>query len=332
MRSSGATEWWKNIALLACSVALSLIVAEGLAAKFFPQNLGTWGMTRDGMTSHVPNVSVYLPKFKQQITINSFGMRDREHVLKKPPQTLRILVLGDSFMEANQVAFEDSFASLLEKNLRSRTSRDIEVINASVSGWGTDDELTYLTRYGFQFEPDIVMVGMTLHNDVRDNLAEEFHSFDGSELYEKPIGYIANLDWTLLQAKEFLASHVHLYQVFLQVYKGGWVKSEASGLNDHLLGLVRDDRDQRISRGWGMTQQLFQKMKAKNEEMGAQTVVFLIPLWIQVSERKLVEFLKAHQTSKDQIALNRPQKEIKRIGAQEGILIIDLLEAFSDKE
>jgi len=155
---------WQNGLLISLSCGVSLLVAEAIVATWFPQNLGTWGMTRNGITSHVPNLSVYLPKFKQEISINSHGMRDREHAVAKEPGTIRILVLGDSFMEANQVAFKDSFPSLLEAKLKSEASGQVEVINAGVSGWGTDDELTYLTRYGFRFHPDLVLVGMTLHN------------------------------------------------------------------------------------------------------------------------------------------------------------------------
>src|SRR3954462_14479000 len=106
---------WKNWILLVVSFAVSLIVSEVTVAPFFPQNLGMWSMTRDGITSHVPNSSVYMNQFRQQITINSHGMRDREHIIEKPQGEYRILVLGDSFMEALQIRFEESFPSLLEQ-------------------------------------------------------------------------------------------------------------------------------------------------------------------------------------------------------------------------
>ena len=180
MKSKGP---WKEMVLFAISCISAIALGEIVVAGWYPQNLGTWGMTRDGLTSHVPNISVYVRQFGQQISINSHGMRDREHQPEKPPGIYRILLLGDSFMEANQVAFEDAFPHLLEAKLGPR----FEVINASVSGWGTDDELTYLIRYGFRFEPDLVLLGMTLNNDIQDNLAEEFHSHVNGDLQEKPV-------------------------------------------------------------------------------------------------------------------------------------------------
>src|SRR4029077_17238077 len=117
--------WWKSGILVAISCLISLLIGEAVVAKFLPQNLSVWGMTRDGLTSHVPGVSVYMNKFGQQITINAYGMRDREHDVEKPKGTYRILVLGDSFMEALQLRFDECFASLLERDLSTTTGKTI---------------------------------------------------------------------------------------------------------------------------------------------------------------------------------------------------------------
>lgn len=221
--------YWQNGFLLVASLGISLLVGEFVTATLFPKNLGTWGMTKDGLTTHVPNISVFLTRFGHRIDINSHGMRDREHDVAKPAGTIRILILGDSFMEANQVLFKDSFPSLLEANLHARLGRPVEVINASVSGWGTDDEVTYLIRYGVRFQPDIVLVAMTLHNDIQDNLAEEFHTFEQGSLRERPQTDIPSGEYAVLQIKEFLASHSHLYQVLLGAFRSSWVRGRRVG-------------------------------------------------------------------------------------------------------
>lgn len=323
---------WQSGLLLALSCGVSLLVAEAIVAVWFPQNLGTWGMTRDGITSHVPNLSVYLSQYKQEISINSYGMRDREHAVAKEPGTIRILVLGDSFMEANQVAFKDSFSSLLEARLKSEASGQVEVINAGVSGWGTDDELTYLTRYGFRFRPDLVLVGMTLHNDVQDNLMEEFHSYADGDLREKPVEEIPLVDFVLLQVKEFLASHSHLYQVLLRAKRGSWIRNEDKKLNTHTAGLLEKEQTVSMKRGWNMTQLLFRKMKQRSAEIGAPLVVFLIPLRIQISDHNMHSFLEGENMTQDQILLDQPQRTMMQIGSVEGIVVIDLLTDFRQKQ
>ena len=47
----------------------------------------------------------------------SWGFLDAEHVVAKPANTRRILVLGDSFVEAAQVAIEQKFTQRLQKRL-----------------------------------------------------------------------------------------------------------------------------------------------------------------------------------------------------------------------
>jgi len=323
---------WQNGLVIALSCGVSLLVAEAIVATWFPKNLGTWGMTRNGITSHVPNLSVYLPEFKQEISINSHGMRDREHAVAKEPGTIRILVLGDSFIEANQVAFKDSFPSLLEAKLKSEASGQVEVINASVSGWGTDDELTYLTRYGFRFHPDLVLVGMTLHNDVHDNLKEEFHSYADGDLREKPVKEIPLVDFVLLQVKQYLASHSHVYQMLLRAKRGSWIRNEAKRLDTHVVRLLEKEQTVSMKRGWNMTQLLFRKMKQRCAEFGARLVVFLIPLRIQISDHNLQSFLEGHDMTRDQIMLDQPQRTMMQIGSVEGIMVIDLLTDFRQKE
>jgi hypothetical protein len=73
---------------------------------------------------------------RQYIVINREGFRDREHASKKPAGTYRIAVLGDSFTEALQVGLEDTFASVLERELATCPNfraRSIEVFNFGVS-------------------------------------------------------------------------------------------------------------------------------------------------------------------------------------------------------
>ncbi len=51
------------------------------------------------------------------VRINSQGLRDREHAIAKPRDTIRIAVLGDSFAEAFQVPRENAFWAVMEQKL-----------------------------------------------------------------------------------------------------------------------------------------------------------------------------------------------------------------------
>jgi hypothetical protein len=106
------------------------------------------------------------------VSINSDGLRDREHARVKPANTLRIAVVGDSYAEAFQVEREKAFWSVLERRLRDCPAlggREVEVINFGVSGYGTAQELLTLREKVWSYSPDVVLLAVTTNNDVLDN-------------------------------------------------------------------------------------------------------------------------------------------------------------------
>src|ERR1700727_2266170 len=66
------------------------------------------------------------------VQVNSRGLRDREHDLKRPADTIRIAVIGDSQSEALQVPQQRTYWSVLERTLNAAMSGQgpkVEVIN-----------------------------------------------------------------------------------------------------------------------------------------------------------------------------------------------------------
>jgi len=106
------------------------------------------------------------------IHINSQGLRDREHPKTKPANTVRIAVLGDSYAEALQLPMEGAFWSIVEARLRecgAMKGQNVEVINFGVSGYGTAQELLTLREKVLDYSPDIVLLTMTVINDISDD-------------------------------------------------------------------------------------------------------------------------------------------------------------------
>jgi hypothetical protein len=107
--------------------------------------------------------------FDAPVEINSHGFRDREHAWDKPAGTRRVVLLGDSFIEAVQVPFERSITPLLEQRSRQATGA-VEFINLGLSGFGTGREYLMLRQYGRRYKPDVVML-FFVGNDISDNSA-----------------------------------------------------------------------------------------------------------------------------------------------------------------
>jgi len=63
----------------------------------------------------------------------------------------------------------------------------MELLNLGVSGYGTDDALDVLRRYGPELEPDLVLLGFTLGNDVRNNLLQGHCRLEEARLACEPL-------------------------------------------------------------------------------------------------------------------------------------------------
>lgn len=100
-------------------------------------------------------------QFRTSVRINHAGLRDRDHTYQRSSDTKRILVLGDSFAWGYGVEEGQRFSQLLE------TSMGAEVINASVSGYSTDQELLWLRQEGVKYDVDLIILAMS-GNDIGD--------------------------------------------------------------------------------------------------------------------------------------------------------------------
>lgn len=310
------------------SLCFGLVLCEVLLRYAFPQTLGVWRQTRDGIILLVPSSNVYLQKFKTQVRTNTLGFRDVEHDLENNKGNYRILLLGDSFMEALQVEFEESFPHLLEVELNKQLSCPIEVINASVSGWGTDDAVTYLSRKGMSLHPNLVLFATTLHNDVSDNLEERYHVRDGELLQPKPVTEDSLIRHLNLEIRSYLVSHSHVYQLVYQSWKSFGVAKAGGRLTEHVVELMRNEPGAKVKGGWWITQRLFEEANRLTLHGDAHMAVFPIPLVYQVDDRAYAELLAAYHLSGEQFDPHRPQVTLFQILQEEGIPGVDIFPEF----
>jgi hypothetical protein len=122
--------------------------------------------------------------YTHTVTFNSRGMHDSEHPLEKPPGTYRILMLGDSFVQAEQVNDAETSSRILEDLLnQSATGQKFEVISGGVAAWGTGQELMYYRDEGRQYQPDLVLLMVYMGNDITENLPFHALTFDKVNCY-----------------------------------------------------------------------------------------------------------------------------------------------------
>ena len=101
-----------------------------------------------------------------EVAVNSQGFRGPETAPKDPDVT-RVLVVGDSIAFGWGVAEHECFPRVVETLLRDRLDKPIEVVNASMPGWGFPHYWRFLSGNYASLEPDIVLVTL-INNDVTD--------------------------------------------------------------------------------------------------------------------------------------------------------------------
>jgi len=125
---------------------------------------------------YIPGMSMRLQRpggGYYRIQINAAGVRsDREYTAAKPPHVTRIIVCGDSMSAGQFIDNVDRFSELLERRIP-----NLEVINLSLEGSGTDQQLLLYEHLGMTFEHDIVLLLPFLQN-LRRNLVEARDAVD----------------------------------------------------------------------------------------------------------------------------------------------------------
>lgn len=175
-----------NTALVLGSLLVTLLILEvslRVMAAFDHNNLDTLMSkgdvpeTRDMRLGdfirlHPDNLVVYELRpgtrgefMGQPLSINSFGMRDRERTLKKTPGMFRVVTLGDSHTFGWGVRQEEAYPAVLEELLKSKDQgRQFEVMNLGVPGYNAVQEVHAFSLKAKELSPDLVIINFVLND------------------------------------------------------------------------------------------------------------------------------------------------------------------------
>jgi hypothetical protein len=129
------------------------------------------------------------PEFSNWSTVNNEGLADKIFVQAKPQGSIRIMVIGDSFIQGIGAPNDSSCPRLLESILRDQKEvpRSIEVWNCGVAGSDPIFEYILLAGRLMKYKPDLVIEAIN-NTDIDDiNIrggAERFRA-DSTVIYKK---------------------------------------------------------------------------------------------------------------------------------------------------
>ena len=277
------------------------------------------------------------------VTTNSAGFRDREHSIQKPPGTIRIAVLGDSFSEAAQVKLQDTFWSVLERELAgcpALRGRTVEVLNFGISGYGTTQELQMLRHNVWQYQPDIVMLAFLPGNDVRNNSRELepdrgrpfFDLVEGQlvldESFRDAPEAVRFRESTTVRIKDFLLRNVRVLSAVYRAKERLKERLQPAATSTSEAGLDTlvfvPPPDEKWARAWTMTEGIIVLMHDEVRSHGAKFVVVELNNAVQVHPDPAFIARAAKQLGSDD--LEEPDRRLQQLAETRGFVFLSLTE------
>lgn len=319
-----------NLSISGLSFILVLLLIEIALSSFHPQRL----------ISHHPGM--YIPdqdlgyrlspdyigtasshEYRHEIRINSLGLRDREYDVLKPPETYRILILGDSFVFNYGIPYGQDFASILEKELNSGqlsvTYKSVEVINAGVSGYEPYDELKLYRNYLKELAPDLVIMGFYEGNDFAGPVSKIVSNPEVRQFNLKtPRGLLELVN-------DKLESNSHLYMFFRNRLEYSRFRMGLSSL--YLPSILFENRDDLFAK----TEEVFEEI-AWEFRSGPKLFLFLIPHRVTVDDEFRGEILSVYRLGPDSIDISRPKVMFRSLIEEFHLKGIDLTSSFLQEE
>ncbi|MCC3404352.1 MAG: SGNH/GDSL hydrolase family protein [Microcoleus sp. PH2017_10_PVI_O_A] len=279
------------------------------------------------------------------VQVNSDGLRDREHTKTKPPNTLRVAVLGDSFTEAIHVPVEQTFWSKLERKLSNCNSikgkQKVEVINFGVQGYGTAQELMMLRKKVWDYNPDIVVLAFFTGNDVINNspkleydLYRPFFRYDASGKLVPdmsfrnlpPIDRNKNAVSFVDRMPSFLVNNSRILQVIKKVDLDGKKRQLSGDFTALSSKNFNPPQDAVWKDAWRVTEGLIVTMRNEVVQKKADFLVVTIgdPIQVDRDPAKRQKFMQEHKIQD----LFYPDRRLEKLGAREGFRVLNLTEQF----
>ena len=272
-------------------------------------------------------------EFEIDIKTNSDNLRDVEHSIDKPPNTYRIVVLGDSMTFGWGVNEEDTWWKILENKLNTNSKNiKYEIINLGVWMYTYDQQYLRLKEKGLKYQPDLVIQGIywphlrtiATHQWQKDKSGEIIKITDPT-IYITKEGILKTKDKNLFIS--FLKQHSRLANFIISRLQTILFKKSLITSDLHLLD---EDSFSKFHDTWEKAFESIKQTKRLLEEEKIPYAIFLIPREVQVSQNEWHPLFSSVMNEK-MFSEDIPQKIFKNFAESEKVEILDLLPDFRAK-
>jgi hypothetical protein len=322
-----------NIGLLFGSVLISALVLEGVTRAVMPQQLivirpDIWvGVDTLGWR-HRDHVDTRMNTGEREVSFmtdeEGFRVGPRGRVVRSDS----VLVIGDSFMAAMQVEFEQSLPGLIEDSLRGPESQEVAVRNSGVDSWDPWHYSIFARRRLAENVYGAVLVCVYTGNDVVARTRDYFPPREPVERshFAIPLS-LSPQDWidgVAAPVNDFLEVRSHLFTLLKTRSESLRIRLGLSGM-DMPRSLLRSRAE---APEWEVTTDILAQIDSLGRETGQPVLFALIPSEYQVDRELFQAQVGSFGLDASELDLDQPNYRLRAVMEERGLRVVDVLDDF----
>lgn len=330
LHSRHAFCWLKSIVMIILIFSVSLLAAEFLLLTVGYEGArervhfsfdNNYGMVKKDSWVFTENFN---PE-SQRVSLNGVEVRK-----EKDPDRQRIIFLGDSGTAGARIRRGKAFPRQFGDLLNTETQGRVEIINAGAWGMTTVGEYNALKNKLVQLNPDIVVLGLFMANDINYNLV---HIKNGADP-------IRNSITNTLRAHSALVHFSFLYMMAMSgldrsLMNVSLVDEEGFAMANYRDGEIatyKKNYSPTMETAFRVLHELFYRFKQLSLEKNFQFVVVLIPTssttldtldMFMHPDALLTMIRQGKISSEEDLDFQKPTRRVTAICAELTILCID---------
>jgi hypothetical protein len=266
--------------------------------------------------------------------LNPDGFNDEPFQEEKHPGTPRVIAVGDSFL-VGLVPRERNFIDIMERRIQS--DHPVEIYNMGINHTHPGQYLAVLVNEGLRWNPDVILIGLFVGNDIKVNAPEN------SFWYRRSIR-------TITIPRRILALSSELAQRQNKNVPLGWAFGDPGYLDDpekefptfsemkylkkqrkHLKLALRQPRWETEKR-WRGTLENLAGIHEVAKERGIPMLLVIMPDEFQVNESVRKKVFERFQLTPEDYDVASPQKRLVAFARSREIAVVDLLEPLREAD
>ncbi|MBI3725578.1 SGNH/GDSL hydrolase family protein [bacterium] len=341
-KRSSARRIFMKLALYGAALVLALALAEVFVriAHPGPVNASEPEYLEDPYCHHRCR-----PGFKDKVngfvSINSLGFRDSEDFPEKKPEgETRVVFLGDSFLYAALLPFEETFPERCERALAAKAGK-VRAINTGAPGFGTNHERAMLEHYALPLSPDAVVLCFFVGNDVLETLTLDRWVVDADHALRSEKREMSLRKRLLMQSKLFqIIEATDAYQRIAHPRKFRKAGAQGTASDERYLDIEWTRLEQwrkgasarpPLDEAWRLVGEHLKGIVESSRSAGAAPVVLVIPDEIQVDATLRSRVCAAYSLDENDYDLEQPQRKLKELAQALSVPVVDVLPAFREQ-